>query len=495
MPISLTQPVVQQVHYFLALAIGDWHANNGGSWIWPARSSLAFHPQSAFSMSHTSPHTLPELVSFLDGLAEPRIVMDTDYRIVAANQAYTREFAGGRPIIGRLCYEVSHHFTVPCDQAGESCPLRESRQDGKSRRVLHLHQTPRGEEHVDVETTPVRDNHGRVRYFVETMRVVRHASGRPAAHGLVGRSPAFQQMLALVMRGAPSEAAMMLLGETGTGKELVARVVHEASPRANGPFVAVDCSGLTETLFESELFGYEKGAFTGATHRKQGLVEAASGGTLFLDEIGELPLSLQVKLLRLLETGTYRRVGGVETLRADFRLVSATHRDLGAMVKAETFRRDLYFRINTFPVHTPSLRERPEDLPLLAESLMARVAPQRKLHLTPSALEALSAMPFEGNIRELRNLLERASLLADGDEIEPEHLVGIDQRLAPASLPVEQPGGVPSWLTLEQNEREYLAWAVRNHDGDRPSLARRLGLSERTLFRKLRELTEHQSVS
>lgn len=444
-------------------------------------------------MSHNSARNLPELVSFLDGLSEPRIVMDTDYRIVAANAAYTREFAGGRPIVGRLCYEVSHHFTVPCDQAGESCPLQSSRVDGKTRRVLHLHQTPRGEEHVDVETTPVRDDSGRVRYFVETMRVVRHASGRPAAQGLVGRSPAFARMLSLVMRGAPSEAAIMLLGETGTGKELVARVIHEASPRANGPFVAVDCSGLTETLFESELFGYEKGAFTGATHRKLGLVEAASGGTLFLDEIGELPLSLQVKLLRLLETGTYRRVGGVETLRADFRVVSATHRNLAAMVKDETFRRDLYFRINTFPVRTPSLRERPEDLPLLIESLLVRVAPQRKLRLTPAALDALAAMPFEGNIRELRNLLERASLLADGNEIELQHLAEPEDDFAVAAVPTQRTGGVPRWLTLEQNEREYLAWALRNHDGDRPTLARRLGLSERTLFRKLRELAEKQA--
>jgi DNA-binding NtrC family response regulator len=299
----------------------------------------------------------------------------------------------------------------------------------------------------------------------------------------------------MVMRGAPSEAAVMLLGETGTGKELVARVIHEASPRAGGPFVAVDCSGLTETLFESELFGYEKGAFTGATHRKLGLVEAASGGTLFLDEIGELPLSLQVKLLRLLETGTYRRVGGIETLGADFRVVSATHRNLAAMVKAETFRRDLYFRINTFPVHTPSLRERPEDLPLLVDSLLARVAPQRRLRLTPTALDALAAMPFEGNIRELRNLLERASLLADGDEIEPQHLVEVDAAPAAGGAPAQGGAGVPQagqllprWLTLEQNERDYLAWALHNHEGDRSSLARRLGLSERTLFRKLREL-------
>jgi transcriptional regulator with PAS, ATPase and Fis domain len=434
-----------------------------------------------------SARNLHELISFLVGLAEPRIVMDDQYRIVAANAAYQRDFGGGRPVIGQCCYEVSHHFAVPCDQAGESCPLQGSRADGQSRRALHLHQTPRGEEHVDVETTPVRDEDGRIRYYVETMRVVRHASSRAAAQGLVGRSPAFKRMLELVTRAAPSEAAIMLLGETGTGKELVARVIHEASPRASGPFVAVDCSGLTETLFESELFGYEKGAFTGATHRKQGLVEAASGGTLFLDEIGELPLSLQVKLLRLLETSTHRRVGGTETLRADFRLVSATHRNLSAMVKSEAFRRDLYFRINTFPVHAPSLRERPEDLPLLAESLLARVAPARTLRLTPAALATLAGMAFEGNIRELRNLLERASLLADGDEIEPRHLVNIDN--APLAHPPDtSQASAPQWRTLDENERDYLAWALKHHDGDRASLARRLGLGERTLFRKLRGL-------
>jgi transcriptional regulator with PAS, ATPase and Fis domain len=285
-------------------------------------------------MSHPA-KSLPELLSFLDSQPEPRIVMDADYRIVAANRAYVREFSQGRPIRGRHCYEVSHHFTVPCDQAGESCPLRISQESGTSQQVLHLHHTSRGEEHVVVETNPIRDDQGGIVYFVETLRIVKHASSQAAAEGLVGRSPAFNRMLGLLMRVAPTGATVLVLGETGTGKELVARLIHEASPRSGGPFVAVDCSGLTETLFESELFGYEKGAFTGATHRKIGLVEAASGGTLFLDEIGDMPLFLQVKLLRLLETGTYRRVGSVETLRADFRLVCATHRDLSAMVDNE----------------------------------------------------------------------------------------------------------------------------------------------------------------
>jgi transcriptional regulator with PAS, ATPase and Fis domain len=432
---------------------------------------------------------LSELASFLEGFDEPRIVMDSDYQILAANQAYRCEFDSCQSVVGRKCYEVSHHFSTPCDQAGESCPLQDSRADGQIRRVLHLHHTSRGEEHVDVETTPIRDQTGQVAFFVETMRVVRQASAHPAAQGLVGRTAPFKRMLARVMRVAPSMAAVMLLGETGTGKELVARVIHEASPRWKGPFVTLDCSGLTETLFESELFGYERGAFTGATHRKLGLVEAASGGTLFLDEVGELPLQQQVKLLRLLETGTYRRVGSVETLRTDFRMVSATHRNLAAMVKDESFRRDLYFRINTFPVRIPSLRERAEDLPMLAESLLKRVAPNRHLRLSQAALATLAQLPFEGNIRELRNLLERASLLADGDEIEPCHLLDTDDGPYFLDLPDVVPvvsQDEAEWLTLEGLERRYLTWAVANHPGDRQSLARRLGIGERTLFRKLK---------
>ncbi|WP_424243834.1 sigma-54 interaction domain-containing protein [Azonexus hydrophilus] len=432
-------------------------------------------------------HFLSELISFLDGLPEPRIVMSADYRIIAANAAYTREFGGGRELAGRACYEVSHRFNVPCDQAGESCPLKLSLEAGEPQRVLHLHHTPRGEEHVLVETSPIRDETGEIAYFVETMRLVRQASSRVATSGLVGRSAAFSSMLEKMMRVAPSDAAVLLLGETGTGKELVAHAIHEASAREEGPFVAVDCAGMTETLFEAELFGYEKGAFTGATHRKQGLVEAASGGTLFLDEIGELPLSLQVKLLRLLETGTYRRVGGLDWLPADFRLITATHRDLAAMVAAESFRRDLYFRINTFPIRTPALHERSSDIPLLAESLLARVDRKPGRHFTAAALGWLAAQRFSGNIRELRNLIERASLLADGDAIDVTHLLEMTD--PPLYLPVE-PGGaagfqVDALIDLETLERRYLKWSRQIHGGDMEALARQLGISTRTLYRKL----------
>lgn len=433
-------------------------------------------------------HFLNELLSFLDGLPEPRIVMNADYRIVAANAAYLREFSGGKPIAGRFCYEVSHHFDVPCDQAGESCPLRQSLDAGTSQRVLHLHHTPRGEEHVDVETTPIRDDQGQIVYFVETMRIVRQASTRAAAQGLVGRSPAFIGMLEKILRVANSNAAVLLLGETGTGKELVAHAIHEASLREEGPFVAVDCAGMTETLFESELFGYEKGAFTGATHRKQGLVEAASGGTLFLDEIGELPLSLQVKLLRLLETGTYRRVGGLDWLPADFRLITATHRDLRAMVQAETFRRDLYFRINTFPIRTPALHERPEDIPLLAESLLERVDRKSRRGFTPVALHWLSGRQYSGNIRELRNLIERATLLTDGDQIDLPELLEMSDDPAPVEITTDGGFRIDEVLDLVELEQRYLRWAKARSGIDTANLAGLLGISARTLYRKLAPL-------
>ena len=435
-------------------------------------------------------HFLSELISFLDGLPEPRIVMGADYRIVAANAAYLREFGDDRPLAGRACYEVSHRFDVPCDQAGESCPLRLSLESGDPQRVLHLHHTPRGEEHVAVETTPIRDDQGTIVYFVETIRVVRQASSRAAAQGLVGRSPAFVGMLEKILRVANSNAAVLLLGETGTGKELVARAIHEASAREDGPFVAVDCAGMTETLFESELFGYEKGAFTGAVTRKQGLVEAAAGGTLFLDEIGELPLALQVKLLRLLETGTYRRVGGVDWLPADFRLVTATNRDLRGMVMAETFRRDLYFRINTFPIHTPALHERAGDIPLLAESLLERVDRRPGRRLSAAALAWLSGRRFAGNIRELRNLIERATLLADGEIIDRVHLTELADDLPPSDTPKDGAFVVGSPIPLDALEQRYLAWAKIRSGGDTATLAEQLGVSVRTLYRKIQRLTD-----
>jgi DNA-binding NtrC family response regulator len=296
---------------------------------------------------------------------------------------------------------------------------------------------------------------------------------------------------------------VLLLGESGTGKELVARAVHEASPRAARPLVVVDCASLPESLFESELFGHERGAFTGAHAAKPGLLDAASGGTLFLDEVGDIPLAMQVKLLRLLESGTYRRVGSTDLRRADVRVVSATHRNLLRRVAEGCFREDLYYRLSTFPIHLPALRERRDDIPLLAGALLARVAPRRTLALASDALLRLADQPFPGNIRELRNVLERAALLSDGPVID---LALIDRALgigefgkpppatasAPQASPISgeaAPGGqTPS--RLRDAESQALRTALAAHHGSRQDLARQLGISPRTLYRKLRGLDD-----
>ncbi|MBI1422162.1 MAG: PAS domain-containing protein [Gammaproteobacteria bacterium] len=422
----------------------------------------------------------------LDVITQPAILLNRHYQIVGANELYINHYGTGPNLKGRKCYEVSHHYTVPCDRAGESCPLQASLESGEPHRVLHLHHTPRGEEHVDVETRPLRNRNGEIEYLVEILKSSKLASVDVSQRSLVGRSPAFNQMLNLVQRVAPTNTTVLLQGETGTGKEVVAQAIHDASERQSAAFVPVECSGLTESLFESELFGHEKGAFTGAHSRKHGLVEAARGGTLFLDEVGDIPLAMQVKLLRLLETGTFRRVGSIDALKADFRLICATHRDLKAMVQAGGFREDLYYRISAFPIHLPALRERAEDLKLLIDTLLNRIHPDTKLSLSAQALNCLGNYAFPGNIRELRNILERASILADGTVILPEHLPPECTCATTTSAHLFDPGA--TIMTLEQAEQRYLQNVLAHFNGDKKALAAKLGISERTLYRKLQEM-------
>jgi transcriptional regulator with PAS, ATPase and Fis domain len=421
-----------------------------------------------------------EIKTLLECFQEPAVLLSPDYHILATNAAYRHHYGKEH----HYCYEASHHYKVPCDQAGESCPLKTTLETKQPQHVLHLHHTSHGESHVNIQTFPIYNDKNEIVYLLEIMRCTKIANVQAQRQGLVGRCQAFNRMLALVSRVAPSETSVLLLGESGTGKELVAQAIHTASNRAQGHFIPVDCSGLSESLFESEMFGHEKGAFTGAHTRKQGLVEAAEGGTLFLDEVGDIPLNLQVKLLRLLETGIYRRVGSVEPQQADFRVICATHRHLKKMVSIGEFRQDLYYRIGTFPILLPALRERRDDLPLLIESQLQRINPKRHLSVHPQALQMLQKYEFPGNIRELRNILERASLLAEGDLILPEHLPEecmekTEQEPKPV-LPVVMP--------LREVERQYLQWVVQHFEGDNKTLAKKLGVSERTLYRKMRTL-------
>ncbi len=437
-------------------------------------------------------HDLPdELASIVDFYDVPAILLSRDYRILAANTAYRDLHAVPIRLGVSRCHAVSHHYERPCDLEGEACPLRMCTESGQPSRVLHVHHTRHGPEHVDVLLNPIRDAEGRVRAFIEVMTPVAIADAHDAGPRLIGHSRAFNRTIGLVQRAAPSDVPVLLLGETGTGKEMVARAVHEASARRNGPFVPVECSGLTNSLFESELFGHVRGAFTGADRDTPGLVESATGGTLFLDEIGDIPMPLQVKLLRLLESRTYRKVGAVDPRPADFRLVCATLHDLDDMVARGRFRADLYYRINTFPIDLPPLRERRDDIPLLVDAFLRRHA--RGKRLDEAALAWLVAHPLPGNVRQLRNLIHAAALRCDGDVITPRHLVPDRELAAPAAsaehASVESddadPFRVDRVAPLDDVERAYLSWAQRRLDGDRPALARALGLTERTLYRRL----------
>jgi DNA-binding NtrC family response regulator len=297
----------------------------------------------------------------------------------------------------------------------------------------------------------------------------------PGAPPIVGRHPRTRAALRLLERVAPTESTVLLLGESGTGKELFARALHGLSPRKGGPFIAVNCAAIPEALMENELFGHEKGAFTGADRRQPGRFELAEGGTLLLDEIGELSPAVQGKVLRALEERTFERVGSGRTQRADIRLVAATNRDLAAMVAAGEFRSDLYFRLAVFPIELPPLRERASDIPLLARHLLAGIARRHRREpplLPDEAAERLAAEPWPGNVRELGNILERALILAEG----PALLAGdVEALLRPPTSPDTT------------GEREEVRQALIQSEGDKRRAAEILGMSYRTLLRKVRE--------
>lgn len=418
-----------------------------------------------------------ELSSFLQAQAEPHILFDKEYRIIAVNSAFRKYCNPQHSVIGRTCYEVSHNYEAPCDRSGETCPLAKSRRSGKSERVLHMHHTPNGEEYVSIELTPIKNQAGDITCFVEKIEPVKIAKGQTERNSLTGKSPAFSSMMNLVEKAASSDINVLLFGESGTGKELAAQAIHRASKRAAKPFTVIDCSGLSEVWFESELFGQERGSPSSAGTRKKGLIDSASGGTLFLDEVGDIPLSMQAKLLRLLETGTYRRLGSVDPRRADIRIIASTSHHLEKMVQKESFRADLYYRLNTFPIHVPSLRERQEDIPHLATFLLEKIAPDKKMFLSDEAMFHLQTHPFPGNIRELRNFLERAILLTETPEIRPEHLL----------LPTTENTMTAPCLSPPDDDAQ-LRQLMTSFKGNRKTLAKMLGISERTLYRRLSEI-------
>jgi len=309
---------------------------------------------------------------------------------------------------------------------------------------------------------------------------------------LVGDAPAMQTVRKLIDKVAPTDSSVMIRGETGCGKELVAKAVHEQSRRAGQAYVAINCGALPENLIESELFGHCRGAFTGADAARTGLFEVADGGTVFLDEIGELPLSMQAKLLRVLETGDIRRVGDNQTVKVDVRVVCATHRDLEQMVEEGTFREDLMFRINTFEIRIPPLRDRISDLPALAECLLRRsrpdVRPGTQL-IDAEALAILKAHVWPGNVRELANVLEHATILCDQLPIQAEHL---PRHFGKRQLRKELRSSVP--MSLRDLEMVAIEQALQRHDGNKPAAAEELGVSLKTLYNKLNSAEDRRAA-
>ena len=302
---------------------------------------------------------------------------------------------------------------------------------------------------------------------------------------VIGTSPAFQRMMMLIEQVAPSSATVLIQGESGAGKELAARAIHERSARRAGPFVAVNCAALPQTLLESELFGYEKGAFTGAAGRKEGRFELADGGTLFLDEVADLSPVTQPKILRVLQEGEFERVGGTKTLRVDVRIVTATNQDLAQLIREKRFREDLYYRLNVITITVPPLRERREDIPLLAHHFLRVYAAKNNRRLdtfNDEALARLEAYAWPGNVRELENAVERAVVLARGNVIQVSDL--------PTSVlegTAERVVAIPIGTPLAEVEQRFLEATLRHTKGNRTLAAKLLGIDPKTVFRKLKQ--------
>lgn len=318
----------------------------------------------------------------------------------------------------------------------------------------------------------------------ENVRLQTRLSRREEFPEIVTASPAMGKVLDLVRKVAASESAVLITGESGTGKELVARAVHRLSPRAEGPLTDINCAAIQENLLESELFGHERGSFTGAMTRKLGLFELADGGTLFMDEIAELAPRLQSKLLRALESGEFFRVGGTQKVSTNVRLLAATNRDIEAEIADGNFREDLYYRINTLTVEIPPLRERPEDIPVLARHFLKKQATTNPPELTDEALEALLAYSWPGNVRELRNVMERLAILCAGQEIKapdlPRDVAQPRRTDGPGPALVGQP------VSLEEVERAHIEAVLLRENWHQGNAAETLGISPKTLYRKIR---------
>jgi transcriptional regulator with PAS, ATPase and Fis domain len=441
-----------------------------------------------------------ELQCIADTHEEPFLIMDQQNRVVAANQAFERAYRTTlAEILGKPCYQVTHGNDRPCHEMGEECPNLWVQETGEAHSCLHVHAHFDGHEHIHhvrVKAFPLVMSDGTF-YLGESMVELSVRDTEDLERCMAGRSKAFLAALEAMQLAGKSDAPVLVQGETGTGKELAASFIHQNSARSKGPFLTLDCTVLTETLVESELFGHERGAFTGSVGDRQGLFALADGGTLFLDEIGEMPKPLQTKLLRVLESGEFRRVGGNRTLRSDVRIISATNRNLWQEVEQGNFREDLYYRMACITVGLPALRSRRDDIPELAEILLRRIRRpgQPNLRLTPAALTLLQEYDFPGNVRELRNILQAASAHAGGNSIDQaliQKMLNLRGGLVAGGRRVQEPLAKPAATrpgrpNLKEAEKEHIRDLLRLHAGNRAAVAKDLGVTERTVYRKLKE--------
>jgi PAS domain S-box-containing protein len=446
--------------------------------------------ESPRATAHISEHVTPELVELLfNSTSDGVFAVDGEMRIIAFNRSaekilgITKDQALGRPcreVLGaNICRDgCALKYTLETDQPVVN--LAAELRDSRGRRVP-----------VTVSSSALRDAEGRVIGGVETFRnmnwvrsLVREVAHHHPFADIVTDDPQMRHIFEIMPTLAASESCVLVQGETGTGKNLIARSIHTLSPRRKGPLVVVNCAALPETLLESEIFGYRAGAFTGAFRDRKGRIAAAEGGTLFLDEIGDMPLSMQVKLLRFLQDHVYERLGDDRTIQADVRVVAATNRELTRLVADGTFRSDLYYRINVLTINLPPLRERRSDIPLLAQSFLDRLSRQRAKQLagiSGPALKILRAHDYPGNIRELENIIEHAYVLCSGPEIEvthlPQHLVDIQPhaRLSPARQ-------------LSELEAHFVLEALERNVWNRQRTADELGIHKTTLLRRIRRL-------
>jgi DNA-binding NtrC family response regulator len=334
------------------------------------------------------------------------------------------------------------------------------------------------------------------RLITEYTLLKEELASKRGAPTIIGESAPMKQVSVAIQRAAVTDATVLLEGESGTGKELFARAVHALSPRSNGPFIAINCAAIPGTLLEAELFGYERGAFTGASQRKPGKFELANRGTLFLDEIGELPLALQGKILRALETRTFDRLGGTTSIKVDVRLVAATNRQLKQAVAMRQFREDLYFRLSVFPITVPPLRDRPDDIPILARHFIekgCRDLGKKTLTLSPAAFEAMQTYRWQGNVRELQNCLERAVILSEGDVIHPKHLnLHAEDFSAPQSplalLDLTGSLAAVTQRAVAEVERLVIQQALAEANGDAMRASDRLQVGYKQLLAKMKTL-------